>query len=119
MNNSSRNDISSIYGAVGLKMARAALGFSQEEMAKLIGISKVTLARIETLESSPSLGTFLKAIKILESLGIELTLNGEKKTFVDNLDSIYEYRAPVNFFPGVLAMENSFCSGVKSERPSA
>lgn len=73
---SSRKDITSIYGAVGLKMARAALGYSQEEMSKLIGISKVTLARIETLESSPSLGTFLSAMKILESMGIELNLTG-------------------------------------------
>lgn len=48
---------------------RNSLGISQRELAELCGIPQSSVARIETLKSTPKIDTLLK---IMISLGIEL-----------------------------------------------
>ena len=42
-------------------MGRSAAGLSQQELADMIGISKVTLARVETLESKLKAGLWKRS----------------------------------------------------------
>jgi transcriptional regulator with XRE-family HTH domain len=65
-------NIESIKIGVALRVSRAALGINQTELAALIGISKVTLARVETLESSLKSDALMKAIKVFRECGLEL-----------------------------------------------
>lgn len=65
-------DTESIKIGVALRVCRAALGINQTELAGLIGISKVTLARVETLESSLRSDALMKAIKVFRERGLEL-----------------------------------------------
>ncbi len=50
-------------------MARAALGISQLELAELLGVSKITLARLETLEAPLKADVYMKAIKVFRERG--------------------------------------------------
>lgn len=65
-------DTESIKVGVALRVCRAALGITQIELATLIGVSKVTLARVETLESSLKSDSFMKAIKVFREQGLEI-----------------------------------------------
>lgn len=69
------NDAENISIVVALKATRAILGISQVEMAERLGISKATLARVETMESSLKAPTFLRAIKIFKDLGVQIDSN--------------------------------------------
>jgi len=68
----SEQDIENIKIAVAIRMGRTALGISQQTLADLIGISKITLARIETLESKMKTEFYIKAIKVFREFGVEL-----------------------------------------------
>lgn len=72
------NNTESINIAVTIRMGRAALGMSQQELADRIGVSKITLARVETLESNLKAESYLKIIKTFHELGVEVEtmLNG-------------------------------------------
>jgi DNA-binding XRE family transcriptional regulator len=65
-------DTESIKVGVALRVCRAALGMNQTDLAALIGISKVTLARVETLESSLKSDALMKAIKAFRDRGLEV-----------------------------------------------
>jgi len=64
------NDVENIKIAVALRMSRAALGISQLELAEILGVSKITLARVETLESPLRADVYMKAINVLRELGV-------------------------------------------------
>lgn len=52
---------------------RKSLGLSQRELATLCGIPQSSVARIESLKTTPTLATLLK---ILKPLGLKLTITG-------------------------------------------
>lgn len=58
--------------AIAIKTGRTALGLNQTEMAKLVSVSRVTLARIETFEMPIKLETYFCAIRELKKLGVEI-----------------------------------------------
>lgn len=64
------SDVENIKIAVALRMSRAALGISQLELAEILGVSKITLARVETLESPLRADVYMKAITVLRELGV-------------------------------------------------
>jgi transcriptional regulator with XRE-family HTH domain len=68
----SNKDTESIKIGVALRVCRAALGISQTELADLIGVSKVTLARVETLETSLKSEAFMKALKVFRDHGLSI-----------------------------------------------
>ncbi len=53
-------------------MARAAVGWSQEELAAQLGIAKTTIARMETLEGNISAAQLSQLVNLYASHGIEL-----------------------------------------------
>ena len=59
----------------GLRAARAALGWSQAELAMVAGVAKVTIARMEAGMMSPRLSTITALQAAMEREGIRLTLN--------------------------------------------
>ncbi|MDY0208308.1 MAG: helix-turn-helix domain-containing protein [Pseudomonas sp.] len=58
--------------AIAIKAARTAAGLSQVEFAKMISVSKATLARIETLEMPIRLEVYFNAVRELKKMGIEM-----------------------------------------------
>lgn len=64
----------SIALVVAIRMARAAMGISQAELAAMLEISKVTLARIETLESPLKADVYMRAIQVFRSQGVDVEL---------------------------------------------
>ena len=73
MENNTQKDTASIRIVIAMRIARAVMGTTQEEMAALLGISKVTLARIETLESKMSAAAFMRAMEMCDNAGIQIT----------------------------------------------
>jgi predicted transcriptional regulator len=65
-------DTDSIKIAVALRSARAALGISQQEPADLLDVSKITVARVETLEAPLKASIYLRTIKLLAEKGVEV-----------------------------------------------
>lgn len=63
-------NLASIVGA--MIQQRNALGISQRELASLCGIPQSSVARIESLKTTPNLDTLLK---IFQSLGLRLTVS--------------------------------------------
>jgi len=53
-----------------IKKARKEAGITQNDFAAILGVSHITLKKIERGEDSVSAGTFMKA---MNELGIELT----------------------------------------------
>jgi transcriptional regulator with XRE-family HTH domain len=70
--NMSNLDTDSIKIAVALRSARSALGISQQELADLLDVSKITVARVETLEAPLKASIYLRAIKLLAERGVEV-----------------------------------------------
>lgn len=62
-------DLSAIITSVTAQ--RNALGLSQRELASLCGIPQSSVARIESLKTTPNLDTLLK---IMQPLGLKLTV---------------------------------------------
>ncbi len=63
---------SQIKNVVALRMARAAVGWSQEELAAQLGIAKTTIARMETLEGDISATQLAQLVNLCASAGVEL-----------------------------------------------
>lgn len=57
---------------VALRMARASLGWSQEELASQLGIAKTTLARFETMDGGLSADQLTRLIKHYHAHGVEI-----------------------------------------------
>ena len=70
--NMSNLDTDRIKIAVALRSARSALGISQQELADLLDVSKITVARVETLEAPLKASIYLRAIKLLAERGVEV-----------------------------------------------
>lgn len=60
--------------AVGLRSARAAIGWNQQEFADKMGVAKTTVARIETLEMAPKADFLTKALMLFKASGVTLDL---------------------------------------------
>ena len=63
-------ELASIVSAIIEK--RNAMGLSQRELAILCGVPQSSVARIETLKTTPNVETL---IKILQPLGLKLTVS--------------------------------------------
>ncbi len=63
-------ELASIVGAIIEK--RNELGLSQRQLAEICGIPQSSVARIETLKTTPNLDTL---IKIMQPLGLKLTVS--------------------------------------------
>jgi len=61
--------------AVGLRTARAAAGWNQQEFADLMGVAKSTVARIETLEMAARGDFIIKAIRLFRDAGVDMDLS--------------------------------------------
>ena len=61
--------------AVALRTARSAVGWSQEELSKLSGIPKITIARFETLEGNLKAEQLMQLLELYGSLGAKLDLS--------------------------------------------
>lgn len=59
---------------VALRAARAAIGWSQEEFSKKLGVAKSTVARVETLEMAPRGDYVVRAMQLFREAGIEIDL---------------------------------------------
>lgn len=77
--------------AVAMRAVRGALGVSQGDFAAIIGVSKPTIARIETLEVAMRLETYTKILKTLKEMGV-------------TVDTIYTDSVHVEFEPEALEM---------------
>ena len=56
------------------KQIREAKGYTQESLARTVGLSRLAIARYELKQSEPKLGNFLKIAEILEVSLVELAL---------------------------------------------
>lgn len=64
--------------AVAMRMGRAALGVNQQEFADLLGVSKSTIARTETLEMAMRADTLMAMLRVLRERGVEIDLLGDE-----------------------------------------
>lgn len=69
------SDARGIALIAALKAARAALGWSQADLAAVAGVAKVTIARMEAGMISPRLSTITALQAAMEREGIYLKLN--------------------------------------------
>ena len=69
-------DFEHVKMAVALRTARAAVGWSQDELSKLSGIPKITIARFETLEGDLKAEQLMKLLDLYGSMGAKLELSG-------------------------------------------
>lgn len=65
--------------AVAMRMGRAALGLNQQEFAQLLGVSKSTVARTETLEMAMRADTLMTMLRVLRERGVEIDLIGDEQ----------------------------------------
>lgn len=70
------NSIENVKIAIFLRLARATLGWGQEECAQKIGVSKSTIARVETLEMAPRADFLAKSLRVFKDAGLEIDLFG-------------------------------------------
>lgn len=61
--------------AVGLRTARAAAGWNQQQFADRMGVAKSTVARIETLEMAARGDFIIKAIRLFRDAGVDMDLS--------------------------------------------
>jgi transcriptional regulator with XRE-family HTH domain len=88
---------SSIDFIVAIRSARTALGWNQQEFADKMGISKTTIARIETMEVAPKPEFLTKAISLFKNSGITIyLLSINKVTLVIENSAISEAHDRLN-----------------------
>jgi transcriptional regulator with XRE-family HTH domain len=70
-----------ILNATGrqIRAGRVMAGLTQGELAKRAGISRATLANIESDESEPRLATYRRLLMVLEDAGVRITENGVER----------------------------------------
>lgn len=69
-----------------LAEARREAGYTQEELAKLIGRDRQSIARIETGRQKPSLGTVQRIVKAFRAKGIELSADAFLEQDADEVE---------------------------------
>jgi transcriptional regulator with XRE-family HTH domain len=67
---------------VALRSARTALGWTQQEFADNMQISKTTIARIETMEVSPRADFLMNALRLFRESGVQVDLLDAEKVVV-------------------------------------
>jgi len=77
-----RLDLDKVKIAVALRMARAAVGWSQEEAARNLGVAKTTIARIETGESTLSAEKYFQFQRFYEEHGVRLSLMQQNQVVI-------------------------------------
>lgn len=78
-------DFEHVKMAVALRTARAAVGWSQVELARITGIPKTTIARFETMEGGLKAWQLATLINTYNSKGIDVEfLRGDKVTIKIN-----------------------------------
>lgn len=66
-------EIEIIAGIIGAMIdKRNELGYSQRDLAKLCGMPQSSIARIESMKTTPNLDTLLK---LMQPLGLKLTVS--------------------------------------------
>lgn len=75
--------------AVAMRAVRGALGLNQAEFAELIGVSKPTIARAETMEVAMRLDSYSNMLKKLREVGVKV-------------DTLYSDSVHVEFEPQAL-----------------
>lgn len=74
-NNIIQTHYQSVKLAVALRTARSVVGWSQDELSKLSGIPKITIARFETLEGDLKAEQLMKLLDLYGSMGAKLELS--------------------------------------------
>jgi transcriptional regulator with XRE-family HTH domain len=69
-----QEELDSIKLVVALRTARAIVGWSQVEFAEKMGLSKSTVARLETREADISFTVLKKILSEYKKMGIEIDL---------------------------------------------
>ncbi|MEZ2623733.1 helix-turn-helix domain-containing protein [Paenalcaligenes hominis] len=80
--------------ALVIRSVRSALGYNQIQFAELIGSSKPTIARIETLEMPMKDEIYTRMVERLEEFGVEIdsNLDGVSLHFDERAIAILEDR---------------------------
>ena len=66
----------SVKLAVAMRTARSVVGWSQDELSRLSGIPKITIARFETLDGNLKAEQLMKLLDLYGSMGAKLELSG-------------------------------------------
>lgn len=69
--------------AIAIKTGRTAIGLNQTEFAKLMSVSRVTLARIETFEIPIKLEAYFDAVSELKELGVNIDATSGENIVID------------------------------------
>ncbi|MGQ4880129.1 helix-turn-helix domain-containing protein [Billgrantia sp. LNSP4103-1] len=75
--------------AVALRSVRGALGLNQAEFAELVGVSKPTIARAETMEVAMRLDSYSNVLRKLREIGVKV-------------DTLYSDSVQIEFEPQAL-----------------
>lgn len=75
--------------AVALRSVRGALGLNQAEFAELVGVSKPTIARAETMEVAMRLDSYSSVLRKLREIGVKV-------------DTLYSDSVHIEFEPQAL-----------------
>ena len=67
---------------VALRSARTALGWTQQEFADKMGSSKVTIARIETMEVAAKAEFLMQALRLFRESGIHVEMLESEKVVI-------------------------------------
>jgi len=82
-------DYEHVKMVVALRTARAAVGWSQDELAHVTGIPKTTIARFETMEGGLKAAQLATLINTYNSKGIDVEfLRGNKVTIKIDEDAL-------------------------------
>ena len=65
----------SVKLAVAMRTARSVVGWSQDELSRLSGIPKITIARFETLDGNLKAEQLMKLLDLYGSMGAKLELS--------------------------------------------
>ena len=69
--------------AIAIKTGRTAVGLNQTDFAKLMSVSRVTLARIETFEIPIKLESYFNAVRALKNLGVIIDATSGENITID------------------------------------
>ena len=73
MSSSSGDNHIEMRAAIALRAARAALGWSQEDVANHTGLAKTTVARLETASGQCSLSNVFSLVSAYSTFGIHIS----------------------------------------------
>jgi|TARA_R100001039_G_C1850986_1_gene111338 transcriptional regulator with XRE-family HTH domain len=72
--------------ALAMRIARVAMGMSQQEFADALGVAKSTVARNETLEMAMRADTLTAMLRVMRENGIEMDLLGSPTSLSVKID---------------------------------